>query len=933
LSESRRKTSYTARLGRIIGIVVLAMVTLSFLVAPFLAWRWSRLPFMGMMLEPTLVLSPLQGKGWARLEFAPPLEQPDHLVAIDGQPVQSNADVEALLRKRAVGDSVQVRVDRTSGSQREETIVLTAFPLRDLVLVFVIPYIVGLCYLLIAGWVFWARGWDRAGLTFVGVSSAFALILGGLFDLNTTHRLSGLWSAAVPLAAAGAMHLAMVFPREPRFVRRVPVLRLLPYVPALVLAIRALLEVYDAAHPWTYIERWRNSYLFAALGILFLLGMLIYRLIRPAAPLVRQQSRIILLGSALGFTPILPWLMINVLGTPAPFLPTLYVPLFVLFPLSIAYAVMRYRLLDVDRFLSRGLAYGVLTVVVVGAYFALINGLSFFAAVRADDPIILSLFVLILVLVFNPLRNWVQRFVDRVFLREPVDYRSALQDFSHKLTKSLDLEAVLAEVSRRIEDTLHPAQLWVFLFDEEEDAYVGLSVGLMPSTTFLATFAPDGALARWMYDHQECLYLPTERDVPAELVEEWERMRQIAGALYVPLRTRERLSGWLTLGPKRSGQPYRSDDMAFLSALADQSALAVDNARLFASARRSLETITEMQTLMYDIFSSIASGVITTDIRDRVTLINRAAESILGLDGATIIGRPYRETLLPLKEVLPYLVGQIQQGSTALTSYEVQTDLPEHGQVWLRLNLSPLKDSRGVMTGVTIVIDDLTEQRRLEAQERFIRETFQRYVSPAVVLRLLEEPSGLKLGGQRQEVTVLFADLRGFTAFSEDRDPEKLVEVLNNYLSVGAEAILAEEGTLDKFMGDALMALFNAPLPQTDHTLRAVRAALRAREAIATLHQVVPPIHQLHYGVGIAVGEAVVGNVGTSQQLDYTAIGACTNLARRLQENALPGQILLNKTAYERVQPHISARPLEPMLLEGFSIPLQVYEVLGLEGL
>ena len=207
---------------------------------------------------------------------------------------------------------------------------------------------------------------------------------------------------------------------------------------------------------------------------------------------------------------------------------------------------------------------------------------------------------------------------------------------------------------------------------------------------------------------------------------------------------------------------------------------------------------------------------------------------------------------------------------------------------------------------------------------------FRRYVSPAVIERLLEHPGELKLGGQRQEISSLFADIRGFTDFSRRNDPETLVDVLNRYLDVGAKAVLAEDGTLDKFMGDAVVALFNAPLPQPDHVLRAVRAASRMQQGVASLHPDLLPACRLGYGVGITVGDAVVGNIGTAQQMNYTAIGPSVNLARRLQEAAAPGQILLTRLAYQRVQEDVEARPLSPLRVEGINEPIEVYELLRL---
>jgi adenylate cyclase len=143
--------------------------------------------------------------------------------------------------------------------------------------------------------------------------------------------------------------------------------------------------------------------------------------------------------------------------------------------------------------------------------------------------------------------------------------------------------------------------------------------------------------------------------------------------------------------------------------------------------------------------------------------------------------------------------------------------------------------------------------------------------------------------------------------------------------------VLAQEGTVDKFLGDAVMAWFNAPLPQPDHTLRAVRAALELRSAIEKLHAELPPEAHLSFGVGIHYGEAVLGWIGTEKRLEYTAIGDSVNTAKRIQENAAKNQILISKQAYERVKDTVEARPYAPLQVKGKSTPVDVYEVLGLK--
>lgn len=219
-----------------------------------------------------------------------------------------------------------------------------------------------------------------------------------------------------------------------------------------------------------------------------------------------------------------------------------------------------------------------------------------------------------------------------------------------------------------------------------------------------------------------------------------------------------------------------------------------------------------------------------------------------------------------------------------------------------------------------------------EREKQQIRGLFERYVAPSVVEQMLAQPGQVSLGGTRQKVAVLFADLRGFSAFSTRTEPEALVRLLNQYLRAAAEAVLAEEGTLDKFMGDAIMAFFNAPLPQEDYSLRAVRAAWKLCRWVERLHGRTAPADQLKFGVGVGVGEVIVGNIGTPQMMNFTIIGDTVNKAKRLQECAEGGQILIGQETYRLVQPHIEARCVDQIQLKGQAQPEPVYEVLALKN-
>jgi adenylate cyclase len=221
-----------------------------------------------------------------------------------------------------------------------------------------------------------------------------------------------------------------------------------------------------------------------------------------------------------------------------------------------------------------------------------------------------------------------------------------------------------------------------------------------------------------------------------------------------------------------------------------------------------------------------------------------------------------------------------------------------------------------------------TSYRRIQELEEQIRELFERYLPSPVARYLIDDPSRANLGGERREVTILFADLRRFTALAEKMAPERLIEVVNTYLSVAAEAIFAQEGVLDKFMGDAVMALFNALLPQPDHALRAVKTAFALRESLER-HNIEP---SLHFGCGINTGDAVVGNVGSKALMNFSAIGDAVNVAQRLQEQAKGQQILLSRATYDQVKDFVDARPLGRMNIRRRAEEVEVYEALSLRS-
>lgn len=391
--------------------------------------------------------------------------------------------------------------------------------------------------------------------------------------------------------------------------------------------------------------------------------------------------------------------------------------------------------------------------------------------------------------------------------------------------------------------------------------------------------------------------------------------------LCVPLKVKGKQTGVIYADNKVKAGLFNDSDRALLMAFANQAAVALENARLFESVRATLAEVTELKTLMEDVLASIASGVITADVKDSVTLVNQAAEAILAGREIEMVGRKLAELIPSYSEEIGALVRRAKEGGDRVIDFESRAKIEARGPVTLNYCVTPLRSANGDTEGVTLVVDDLTDKRRLEAQHRL----FQRMVSPAVIDRL--DPERLNLGGERGLITTLFADIRGYTHFSEASDPVELVNVLNTYLAAAADSVLEQGGTIDKFMGDAIMAWFNAPVAQEDHAERAVLAAVALQERVRALHGELPKGYHLMFGIGIHTGEALLGLVGSRQRLDYTAVGDSVNTAKRLQEAAKEGQILVSRDLADRLDPAIGLRRLEPIRAEGITQPIQVFEV------
>jgi adenylate cyclase len=209
------------------------------------------------------------------------------------------------------------------------------------------------------------------------------------------------------------------------------------------------------------------------------------------------------------------------------------------------------------------------------------------------------------------------------------------------------------------------------------------------------------------------------------------------------------------------------------------------------------------------------------------------------------------------------------------------------------------------------------------------RQALERFLPPTVVEKILANPDEIHLGGENQTVTILFSDIRGFTRMSEHMEPHAVVELLNEYFTEMTDIIIDSGGTLDKYLGDGIMAVYGAPIAKPDDPLRATKTAMEMQRALATLNQGWESRGQqaLRMGVGVNTGLVTAGNIGSPRRLDFTVIGDSVNLASRLCSNAAPGQILVSESTYLQLNGKIPATRLDPIRVKGKETPVELYEV------
>jgi adenylate cyclase len=343
----------------------------------------------------------------------------------------------------------------------------------------------------------------------------------------------------------------------------------------------------------------------------------------------------------------------------------------------------------------------------------------------------------------------------------------------------------------------------------------------------------------------------------------------------------------------------------------------LENARLF-------DDVLSMKNYNESILQSTSNGIITFDMDHKAVTANDAALSTLGLTRAQLIGKA--STALFRRDNY-WIADSLEQSRvTNRSSLAVDAEIARNGMEPASVNLTtaPLIDANDKNIGSMLVLEDITREKR-------VRSTMARYMSKEVADQLLEAGEEA-LVGKDQRVSVMFSDVRGFTSLAESVSARETVSMLNEYFTDMVDVIFANGGILDKYMGDAIMALFGAPFASDQDASNAVRAANEMMLALATLNKrrVERGGTALDIGIGISTGDVVVGNIGSNKRLEYTVIGDSVNLASRLEgANKFYGsKILFSEFTMKELESPRLIREVDKIRVKGKDKPVRIYETL-----
>jgi adenylate cyclase len=419
---------------------------------------------------------------------------------------------------------------------------------------------------------------------------------------------------------------------------------------------------------------------------------------------------------------------------------------------------------------------------------------------------------------------------------------------------------------------------------------------------------------------------------------------QMQSAVVLPLFTPTGRIGLLYLNSVHPGH-YRSDRFRFLDSLSDLAAGMLQNARLYRELDRHLKYIEELERYQESVFTSMSDLLITTDEGGSLHYFNRAATERFGLTEDDY-GRPVKEIFSSnlSKTVLGAIADSDKDSKERLGLQGIARKIVDiNGKkedMDFSLNIAPLRGKRGKKEGLTLLFTDQSRERKLQSEmkvamedRRVIKNMFSRYLSADLVQALTDNPELVRPGGDKKIATVFFADIRGYTSFSETKEPEYIIEVLNEYFSQAVEVVIKHKGYIDKFIGDCIMAAWGVPVNSIEEdAIAAVSCAVEIQDLVRSSKRTffTGEAKKLSIGIGMHTGRLVAGNLGSERRMDYSVIGDTVNVAARLEGVAGKGEVIITENTRDYLGDRFKLKELKPVSVKGKVKPLHIFSVLEL---
>lgn len=602
-----------------LGIAAYLIVTLGLLVyVLILGVGWMQGPFLGRFIEPNLKISPYQLFQIENSEFSTlnPYEQIT-IEAVNGEPVLNIKEFQKKITNFEPGKTFEILISSPNFESKIVNQPTVLFSLYNRLGYFYFPFILAGLFFVMAFWNFWNQKEIGKEYSFSYFTCSVANVLALSFDIVTTGRLVNIWLLVLLFSGLSLVWLSSVLMGKGTIKKYsllgLTVLSVIVYVFTLFTPVQNSQILFTQYSRWIFLvtgAAYFLSFVFAGEGML-----------AAKNPAERQRGSVILWTGFVAFGPLGVWLMGNGLGLNISFTPWLLLPVLI-FPIAVGYLVSQFQILQTSYVLTRSAQYGLLALFITLGYGFLVAGIGlvFRGRMLMENPVIIGMVFFLLALVFNPLRNWLKDWLDRLFFRNQQAYQDRLNTFSGDLTGLVNLEDIIDLLTNDIKEAVQPDKTHVFIFNPMTGYYHPQKI--KNQTTSDLRFSTSSPLVQFLTGERSPQIIKFPNQVPAEMKDEEARIKILDTGLFIPLQGQSRLLGWLAIGDRLSGELFTINELNYLDALADQASLAIERSQVIGNLE---SRVNEMNVL-----TRVAQGVnYTIELDDIFELIYAQTTQVL----------------------------------------------------------------------------------------------------------------------------------------------------------------------------------------------------------------------------------------------------------------------------------------------------------------